>query len=35
MIYPEEIKNIRQKCILSQEAFGGEFGVPFSSVDRW
>ena len=35
MTYSEEIKKIRQKCFLSQEAFGREIGVSFSSVNRW
>lgn len=35
MTYSEEIKKIRQKCFLSQEAFGREVGVSFSSVNRW
>lgn len=35
MSYSEEIKKIRQKCFLSQEAFGRELGVSFSSINRW
>lgn len=35
MTYSEEIKKIRQTCFLSQEAFGREIGVSFSSVNRW
>lgn len=35
MKYSEEIKKIRQKCFLSQEAFGRELGVSFSSINRW
>ena len=35
MNYSEEIKKIRQKCFLSQEAFGRELGVSFSSINRW
>ncbi len=35
MPYSEEIKKIRQKCFLSQEAFGRELGVSFSSINRW
>ena len=35
MAYSEEIKKIRQKCFLSQEAFGRELGVSFSSINRW
>lgn len=29
MTYSDEIKKIRQKCFLSQEAFGRELGVLF------
>lgn len=35
MTYSEEIRKIRQKCFLSQEAFGRELGVSFSSINRW
>ena len=35
MTYSEEIKKIRQKCFLSQEAFGRELDVSFSSINRW
>lgn len=35
MVYSEEIKRIRQKCFLSQEAFARELNVSFSSVNRW
>lgn len=35
MTYSEEIKKIRKKCFLSQEAFGRELGVSFSSINRW
>lgn len=35
MTYSEEIKKIRQKCFLSQESFGRELGVSFSSINRW
>ena len=35
MAYSEEIKKIRQKCFLSQEAFARELNVSFSSVNRW
>lgn len=35
MTYSEEIKKIRQKCFLSQEAFARELNVSFSSVNRW
>ena len=35
MSYSEELKKIRKKCFLSQEAFGREIGVSFSSINRW
>lgn len=35
MTYSEEIKKLRQKCFLSQEAFAKELGVSFSSINRW
>ena len=35
MSYSDEIKKIRKKCFLSQEAFGREIGVSFSSINRW
>lgn len=35
MSYSDEIKIIRKKYFLSQEAFGREIGVSFSSINRW
>jgi putative transcriptional regulator len=35
MNFAQEIKNIRQHCFLSQEAFARELNVSFSSVNRW
>ena len=35
MTYSKEIKKLRQKCFLSQEAFAKELGVSFSSINRW
>lgn len=35
MAYSDEIKKIRKKCFLSQESFGRELGVSFSSINRW
>ena len=35
MTYSEEIKRLRQKSFLSQEAFARELNVSFSSVNRW
>ena len=31
----EEIKNMRQSRLLSQEQFANELGVSFSTVNRW
>ena len=35
MTFGEKIRNLRQKCILSQEAFAKELGVSFATVNRW
>lgn len=35
MSFCEDIKEIRQKCFLSQEAFAKELGVSFATVNRW
>lgn len=35
MKFSEKIKLIRQKSILSQEAFAKELGVSFATVNRW
>ena len=35
MSFAQEIKNIRQHCFISQEAFARELKVSFSSVNRW
>lgn len=35
MSLAENIKAIRQKCYLSQEAFAKELGVSFATVNRW
>ena len=35
MTYSTEIKKLRRKCFLSQEAFARELEVSFSSVNRW
>ena len=35
MSLSEEMRRIRQKCFLSQEAFARELDVSFSSVNRW
>jgi len=35
MGFCEDIKKIRQGCLLSQEAFAKELGVSFATVNRW
>ena len=35
MAYSDEIKKIREKCFLTQELFGRELGVSFSTINRW
>lgn len=35
MNFSEAIKELRQKCFLSQQAFADELGVSFSTVNRW
>jgi len=35
MILSNEIKLIRQKAFLTQEAFAQELNVAFSTVNRW
>lgn len=35
MSFPEQIKSLRQECLLSQEAFAKELGVSFATVNRW
>ncbi len=35
MSFGYDIKSIRQKCLLSQEAFAQELGVSFTTVNRW
>ena len=35
MPFCSDIKVIRQKCFLSQEAFAKELGVSFATVNRW
>ena len=35
MDFSEAIKEIRQECYMSQQAFANELGVSFSSVTRW
>ena len=35
MSFAKEIKEIRQKCFLGQNAFANELGVSFSTVNRW
>ncbi|MBR0131622.1 MAG: helix-turn-helix transcriptional regulator [Lachnospiraceae bacterium] len=35
MTFAEELKRIRQRSFLSQEAFAKEINVSFSTVNRW
>lgn len=35
MSFTDDIKEIRQKCFLSQEAFAKEWGVSFATVNSW
>ena len=35
MRFCDDIRDIRQKCFLSQEAFAKELGVSFATVNRW
>ncbi len=35
MGFSDDLKEIRQKCFLSQEAFAKELGVSFATVNRW
>ena len=35
MGFCDDIKEIRQNCFLSQEAFAKEIGVSFATVNRW
>lgn len=35
MSFSNEIKAVRQKALLSQEAFAKELGVSFTTVNRW
>lgn len=35
MKFPDELKKIRQKCLLSQAEFAESINVSFSTVNRW
>lgn len=35
MTFIEQIKYLREKLFLSQEAFAKEIGVAFATVNRW
>ena len=35
MTFSEELKRIRQRSFLTQEAFAKEVNVSFSTVNRW
>lgn len=35
MTFASRIKDVRERCLLSQGAFAKELGVAFSTVNRW
>ncbi len=35
MNFPQEIKRLRQRCLLTQQAFAKEIQVAYSTVNRW
>lgn len=35
MSFATEVKELRKRCLLSQEDFAKEIGVSFSTVNRW
>ena len=35
MSFCDDIKSVRQKSLLSQEAFAQALGVSFTTVNRW
>ena len=35
MSFAEDLKKIRRKAFLTQEAFAKELGVSFATVNRW
>lgn len=35
MCFADEVKQLRQKSMLSQESFAKELGVSFATVNRW
>lgn len=35
MIFSKGIKDVRERCLLSQEAFAQELGVAVTTVNRW
>lgn len=35
MSFSKDIKDVRKKALLSQEAFAQELGVSFTTVNRW
>ena len=35
MSFCDDIRELRQKCFLSQEAFAKELGMSFATVNRW
>ena len=35
MSFSDDVKNIRQRRLMSQEAFAQAIGVSFTTVNRW
>ena len=35
MTFASGIKDVRERCLLSQGAFAEKLGVAFSTVNRW
>ena len=35
MGFPDEIRSIRRKSLMSQKEFAHELGVSFATVNRW
>lgn len=35
MSFSEDVKSIRQRSLMSQEAFAQAIGVSFTTVNRW
>lgn len=35
MVFPKEIKRIRQRCFFTQQDFSEEIQVAFTTANRW